>query len=240
MTIKKFIRYILSAPRIINKLQYIAWAIVDPNWFWFFNLMLENAYVQEKYKHMFLTENKWEIFIDCWMNVWLITDIARKMDMEVYWFEPNPVAVRLLNKKYENDNLVHIYPCAVSNEEWKMDFYINPQQLFDQWATIEKEAAKTEYHNNCKLVKVSVKKLTDVIKKDILPKHRHIHLLKIDIEGSEFWVLDDIINDCLYKDITYIVVETHERFFKEWKKMLKDLKDKIKANNIENIYLDWI
>jgi hypothetical protein len=38
------------------------------------------------------------------------------MDMEVYAFEPNPQAIKLLNKKYVNDEKVHIYPNAVSNK----------------------------------------------------------------------------------------------------------------------------
>jgi hypothetical protein len=42
-------------------------------------------------------------------------------------------------------------------------------------------------------------------------------------------------------NITYIVVETHERFFgKEGKKMLNHLKQLIKEKNIENIFLDRI
>ena len=241
MQLIKFFQDLRSAPRIIKKIEYISDAISDPNWFWFINFLLENAWVPKKYRYIFFPEKDWEVFLDCWMNVWLITDIARKMDMEVYWFEPNPVAVRLLNKKYKDDKLVHIYPCAVSNEEWEMDFYIDPKWLFDQWATIVKEQAEIEGGwrlNNS--IKVPVRKLTDIVKKDILPEHKHIHLLKIDIEGSEFWVVNDIIDEWLYKDITYIVVETHERFFKDWKKMLQDLKDKIKENDIDNIYLDWI
>jgi hypothetical protein len=38
------------------------------------------------------------------------------MDMEVYAFEPNPQAIKLLNKKYIDDKKVHIYPNAVSNK----------------------------------------------------------------------------------------------------------------------------
>lgn len=242
MKILEFINDLRWVPRIINKLEIFREAFVDPNWLWFINLMLENANVPKKYRYMFFPIDAWAVFLDCGMNVWLITDIARKMDMEVYWFEPNPVAISLLNRKYKDDKLVHIYPYAVSNEEWEMNFYYDPKQLFDQWATIVKEQAEIEEggirKNNS--VKVPVKKLTDIIKSDILTKHKKIHLLKIDIEGSEFWVLEDIINQRLYKEITYIVVETHERFFKDWKKKLNDLKQKIKENNINNIYLDWI
>ena len=241
MELKKFIDDFRQVPRIIKKLEYLPWAIVDPNWMWFINLMFENADVPKKYRYMFFPDNDWEVFIDCWMNVWLITDMARKMNMEVYWFEPNPLSIKLFNKKYEKDDKVHIYPFAVSDKEWEMDFYSDPSWLFDQWASIIEEFAEIEWWgrlNNS--VKVKVKRLTDVIKNDILPKHKHIHMLKIDIEWAEFWVVNDIIDEGIYIYITYIVVETHERLFKNWKKMLQELKGKIKEKNIQNIYLDRV
>lgn len=241
MQIKKFIQDCRWIPRIIQNISYIPWALVDPNGIWFLNLMFNNANIPSEYRYMFFPDNDWEIFIDCWMNIWLVSDVARKMGMEVYWFEPNPYIINILKKKYQNDNKVHLYPCAVWNEEWEMDFYSDPKQLFDQGASIIKEFAEIEWNERVKnSCKVKVKRLTDIIKNDILPKHGHIHMLKIDIEWAEFQVVNDIINEWLYKDITHIVVETHERWFKNWKEMLRDLKNQINKNNIKNIYLDWI
>jgi hypothetical protein len=145
MQIKKFIQDFRCVPITIKQLIGLPWAIVDPNGFWFLNFMFDNANVPEKYRYMFFPENEWEVFIDCWMNIWLITDIARKMNMEVYWFEPNPMALKfILNNKYKDDDKVHIYPYAVSNEEWEMDFYSNPKRLFDQWASIIEEFVEIE------------------------------------------------------------------------------------------------
>ena len=224
---------------LIKRNFLLSGAIVDPKWFWFFNLMLENANVPKKYRFMFCPKEENSVFVDCWANVWLIIDIARFMDMEVYAFEPNPQAIKLLNKKYVNDEKVHIYPNAVSNNNWKMDFYTNETEIFDQWATIIKECAEIEWWKNDK-VEVDIVRLSDIIKDDILQSHKKIHLLKLDIEWAEFDVINDIIDEWLYNNINYIVVETHERFFKNWKQKMKDLQQKIKEKNISNIYLDWI
>lgn len=234
---KKILPWSLTKAFII--IRKLPGAIVDPKWFWFFDLMLENANVPIKYRYMLCPKEDNAVFIDCWANVWLITDIARFMDMEVYAFEPNPQALKLLNKKYIEDKMVHIYPYAVSNKKDKMEFFLSETDLFDQWATIVKECAEIEWWKNEK-VKVNIIRLVDIIKTDIIPKHKNIHLLKLDIEWAEFDVINDIIDEWLYKNIKYIVVETHERFFKDWKKMLKDLKNKIKENWINNIYLDRI
>lgn len=239
ISFKEYFWDILLSPKRIQKIDSLVWGIVDPKWFWFFNLMLENANVPKKYRYMFCPKEDNAIFIDCWSNVWLIVDIARFMNMEVYAFEPNPQAIKLLNKKYIDDKKVHIYPNAVSNKNWKMDFYTNETEMFDQWATIVKECAEIEWWKNDK-VEVDMVKLSEIIKRDVLPKHKKVHLLKLDIEWAEFDVINDIIDEWLYNSIKYIVVETHERFFKDWKLKMKNLQQKIKRKNITNIYLDWI
>ena len=239
MSIKQFFHDLRWAPKIIKKLSYLPWAIVDPKWFWFLQLMLENANVPEKYRYMFIPDKEGSVFVDCGMNVGLITDIARFMNMKVYWFEPNPQAIKLLNKKYLNDDNVIIYPNAVSNSNGKMNFFINGKWLFDDGATLIREWAELLWDKTCN-VTVDVLRLVDVIKNDILSKHKFIHLLKIDIEWAEFGVLDDIIDENIYGFCNYIAVETHERFFEDWKEKLEKIQRKIKENNINNIYLDWI
>ena len=239
MQLKNYIRDLRWLPRMVKKLSYLPWAIVDPRGFWFLNLMFDNANIPNKYRYMFIPDENDAVFLDCWANVWLVTDIARFMDMEVYAFEPNPQAITLLNKKYINDRKVHIYPNAVSNKNGKMDFYMDRTEIFDQWATIIKECADIEWWKNDK-VEVGILRLSEIIKNDILPKHKKIYLLKLDIEWAEFDVLDDIIDEWLYKYIKYIVVETHERFLKDWDNMLLKLKKKIEDKWIGNIYLDWI
>lgn len=235
----KLFNYLPNAvKRLVERPFLISGAIVDPKWYWFFKLMLENAGVPKKYQYMFLPEKKWEILVDCWANVWLIADIARFMDMEVYAFEPNPQALNLLSKKYLSDDLVHVIPKAVSNDEWKVDFYYNECVLFDLWATIDREMAESE--NLVNKISVDVVRLSSYLKKEIISRHWKIRLLKLDVEWVEFDIINDIINEWLYKDIKYIVVETHERFFKNWNEMLRNLKDKITKEGIDNIYLDWV
>lgn len=234
-----FEKFPLPIKKLIRSHFLISKAITDTKWAWYFRLLLENWNVPDKYQYLFCPQNDWEVFIDCWANIWLIIDIARFMDMEVYAFEPNPQAIRILNKKYLDDNNVHIYQKAVSNKNWKMDFYLNEMELFDQWATTSKEMAMAEWCNNNKIT-VDVVRLVEFIKNDILPKHKKVHLLKIDIEWAEFDVIDDIIEEWLHNHIKYIVVETHERFFKDWKTMLKNLSQKIKEKWIKNIFLDRI
>lgn len=237
MDISSIIYKLCPAPlkRWIKRTYTLSWAIVDPKWFGFLNLMFENAYVQEKYRYIFFSEEDNPVLIDCWANVWLITDIWRFLWYEVYSFEPNPQAVKLLNRKYLNDGKVHLYPNAVSDKDWSMEFFVGDCSLYDVAGSLYSNWWMNEKKHS---YSVKVLRLVDVINKDILSKHKRIHLLKLDIEWSEFEVVNDIIDEWLYNYIDYIVVETHERFFKDWKEKLSKLKNRINEKNIDNIFLD--
>ena len=193
---KKLILKILrSCPEIIQRMirliLAIPGAIVDPKGFGFLKLMLENANVPLKYRYMLGNVPPGDILIDCGANVGLITDIGLFQEMEVYAFEPNKAALRLLNKKYANNPKVHLYPVAVSDKNTTLTFYSTEQELFDQGATIISSGAKLCKHNQS--YEVECVRLVNSIKNDILPKHKHIHLLKLDVEGAEFAIMEDII-----------------------------------------------
>ena len=58
--------------------------------------------------------------------------------------------------------------------------------------------------------------------------HSHIDLLKIDIEGSEYDVIDDILKEQI--DIVQICVEVHHRFPGIGTEKTKDMVKKLNAN----------
>jgi EAL domain-containing protein (putative c-di-GMP-specific phosphodiesterase class I) len=72
---------------------------------------------------------------------------------------------------------------------------------------------------------VEVKKLSDIMSEY---GHERIDLLKIDIEGSEYAVLDQVLDDNI--EIKQLVVEVHERYIENGKllttKMIESLKAK--------------
>lgn len=65
-------------------------------------------------------------------------------------------------------------------------------------------------------------------------------MLKWILKELNFDVLDALIEQKLYENIEYIMVETHERFFENPSQKINTLKEKITQNNITNIFLDWI
>ena len=75
---------------------------------------------------------------------------------------------------------------------------------------------------------------------EIIAKHGKIDFIKLDIEGAEFEVLEALIAQDLYKNVEYIMVETHERLFENPRTKIDELKAQITQKHIKNIYLDWV
>ena len=76
-----------------------------------------------------------------------------------------------------------------------------------------------------KPIEVDVKKLSTLMQEN---NHTHIDLLKMDIEGSEYAVIDNILKEKI--DIKQICVEVHHRFEGIGIAKTKDLVRKLNEN----------
>ena len=69
---------------------------------------------------------------------------------------------------------------------------------------------------------------------------QNVSLIKMDIEGKEIEIINELIDKGLNEKIGFIFVETHERFSHKLAIETCKLKLRIKKNNIKNINLDWL
>lgn len=154
--------------------------------------------------------------------------------LEVHNFEPNAYLHAILASKYRNNPRVILNKVAVSDKNGKTKFLLHDATSQGNCIALDnlQVGATQEYDE------VLVIDLVDYIAKNILP--RRIFMLKLDVEGAEFDIMEKIIATKLYEKIDYIACETHERYFKDGKAKIQNLREKIKQNNIKNIFLDWI
>lgn len=73
----------------------------------------------------------------------------------------------------------------------------------------------------------------------ILSIDSYIDILKLDVEGAEFCILERLIHEDIYKDINYILVETHDDRIPEVVECAKRVRAEIKKRGITNIDLTW-
>lgn len=175
------------------------------------------------------------IFIDGGAHAGVFSDVALACGGICYAFEPNKYLYPFLKEKYENNENLILFNKAISNKNDKIIFYNADDMLVSQGASI----CKTDFLKQYNGYEVEMIDFCEFLN-EVLEKHKKIDFIKLDIEGAEFDVLDSMIEQGLYKNIDFIMVETHERFFDNPKAKINELREKIKNNNITNIYLDWI
>ena len=216
----------------IKKYNRLLSAIVDENGYGMLEAMMYNAKIKGNHKDIFYGINTDDICIDCGANAGLITDIIVKLGGVCYAFEPSITAFHILSRKYKDNGRVTLMQMAVSDKNGEAAFYTNGSA--DESATIFycDPNKKQSYH-------VRTVRLVEFIN-TLLTDNDEIYLLKIDIEGSEFEVLDDIIKTGSYKKIRHILCETHEKSYKHLIPKKKHMLSVLQKENITNIHIDWI
>ena len=69
--------------------------------------------------------------------------------------------------------------------------------------------------------------------------NKRVFIVKIDIEGGEIELVNQLIDKGAHEKIDYLFVETHERKTPELLPSTLQLKKRIKQLGIKNIYLNW-
>lgn len=125
----------------------------------------------------------------------------------VYAFDPTPKAVAYVEHSslFSHPNF-HFFPYGLSDEDGEEEFYL---PIRDDWVSasvISHECVNTENS-----IKVKMKTLRTIMSE---LGHRYIDVLKLDIEGSEFKVIENVVNPDLEDvDISLCAMELHGRFF---------------------------
>ncbi|EOS80781.1 FkbM family methyltransferase [Dorea sp. 5-2] len=137
-------------------------------------------------------------------------ELAEKYGMEVYAFDPSPEVVKEMESKKLPENLRY-YPYGLSDEDALKTFYLPSSGLdysehFAPWTSSEK-------------IQMQVHRLSTLMERF---GHSRLDLLKMDVEGSEFMALPDILESGLEFD--QLCIETHTRIFPDSVEKMRGVK----------------
>jgi FkbM family methyltransferase len=117
----------------------------------------------------------------------------------IYAFDPTPNSIKYIKEQGNIENF-NFSPVGIYKKDCSVDFFLpkNPNYV-----------SGSIYHENTleEKIPVPMKKIQTIFKE---LKHIKIDLIKLDIEGAEYDVMDDILD--LGMNIPQILIELHHRF----------------------------
>lgn len=154
------------------------------------------------------------LFIDIGGHVGVYTEaFARCPGVHaVYVFEPNPVNLQVLHEKFDTNSNVHIIPCAVGATNGHTKLYRFPDDLDKQSYNTGRSSI---LENNTNISRsffydVPIIKLSTFLQDNQI---HYVDCMKIDVEGAEYDILEDLMDTGMINNIHQIILSEHRFLF---------------------------
>ena len=138
-------------------------------------------------------------------------ELINKFNCKVFAYDPTPKSVKWVDKNVNLDNFI-FHPLGVANQKGEREFYL-PKNQNHVSGSINK-INSIEIKNS---IKLNFDSLNNLMK---LNGHNKIDVLKMDIEGSEYDVIDSILTDKI--EIDQILVEFHPHLIQNGRSKTKN------------------
>lgn len=163
-------------------------------------------------EYLFYNNKKSPFIIDCGSNIGMTTLFFKLLypEAKILAFEPSKINFKLFEKNINNNNLknIQLIKKALSNKVEKIKLY-NPGSMI----------CSTNNKGSDRFEMVETTLLSDYINKEV-------DFLKMDIEGAETLVFDDLKNKNKLKFINEMIIEYHHTSNKNGlSNILKSLED---------------
>jgi len=203
---------------------------------------LINLYTEIFLKQVYLVKLKTNkpFIIDCGANIGLSVLFFKKCYPEsVIWaFEPNPNSFQLLEKNVIQNQLqdVKLFNYALSSINSVVPFFVPLKKASLNGSLLSGFSESQE-------IRVETRKLSDLI------KGVKVDFIKMDIEGGEVAVIQDLVNHDSLGSINEVIVEYHQKaspiqlneflnHFNNWKFTYQVVSEDVERNVILHFYQD--
>lgn len=180
-----------------------------------------------------------DLAIDCGANEGLVTEVLAAGGAEVHAFEPNPDAFRRLRERFAQVPHVHLHEQAVLDREdtMRLHFHLNYDRNPQRFSAGSSLIAEKRNVSERRGVEVKVIDLAAFIE----TLERPVKVLKLDIEGAEYVVLEKLIESGMIERIERVLVETHAHAIPSLVEADASLRRRIREAGLEGqINLNWV
>lgn len=177
-----------------------------------------------------------DVIIDCGANVGDMTSRFARTGASVFAFEPNPLCYAILRKRFAFTPNVKCFNEGVMDRDCVLS--LSSPEASSEWDAIDATVASSfNADTSQKTSDVRCISLSDFI----ISLQRPVKLVKMDIEGSEIEVLNNLLDSGAIDCVELTVVETHERQQPALVDATNALRQRIAELGLgPKIRLDWI
>ena len=125
--------------------------------------------------------------------------VMAQYGLNVYAFDPTPLAIKFIGET-SVPPLFHFEAIGIGNRDETTKFYLSTDERDISASIIDKQD-----HAEC--INVEMQKISTIMKR---LTHQRIDLLKMDIEGSEYAVLENMLEEEIFPK--QLCIEFHHRF----------------------------
>lgn len=138
--------------------------------------------------------------VGCGEDISFDLGLIEQIGCDVYGFDPTPQAIQYVHEATANNAKYHFFELGLWDRQDTLKFYTprNSEHVSHSLLNLQ----KTETY-----IEVKVKRLSDIMREN---GHQRLDLLKLDIEGAEYTVIDSMIEDNL--EVKILCVEYDECF----------------------------
>lgn len=183
-----------------------------------------------------------DLVLDCGANVGKISTLLARTGANVLAYEPDPYAFSRLTEACADLPNVTLHNAAVGASAGKIrlmraqNFADNPETASVKSTIVGGGRMIREDEG----IEVTLLSFPDLLR-ELTADGREIALVKMDIEGAELEILEVLEEEGLFDNIRCMIVETHERKFKDLRPRYRALRERVAASpHAHRIYLDWI
>lgn len=153
-------------------------------------------------------------------------ELIRRFGASVYAFDPTPASCSWLAGQ-QLPNGFRAFPYGISDRDGEVDF-LPPQKE----ANVSYSSVSAHHVNATAKVSLPVRCLSSILKE---LQHERIGLLKLDIEGMEYSVLEDLLNRGFR--VPQLCVEFHHRWPEIGPSRTKEMVNKLRASGYRLFYV---
>lgn len=173
------------------------------------NFLFKEVFVSEEYD--FVPKTKQPLIIDCGANIGMsVIYFKHKFpNCKILAFEPNPDSYNLLERNVRVNHLknVEIHNVGLFDKALEIPFYIGNRRA-SLTGSIRKERGKG------KTINIKAEKLSNYIK-----HFESIDLIKMDVEGAEFHIVEDLVTSSTLNKVKEYIIEYHHNLKQEQSKL---------------------